>query len=50
MSRWALALIEAGKLDTTPLITHTFPLKDIEAAYQLFASRRDGVMKIAICS
>ncbi len=44
-----LALIEAGKLDTTPLITHTFPLKDIEAAYQLFASRRDGVIKIAIC-
>ena len=43
-----LALIAAGKLDTTPLITHTFPLKDIKAAYELFESRRDGVIKIAV--
>ena len=43
-----LDLIGAGKLDTTPLITHTFPLRDIEAAYDLFQSRRDGVMKVAI--
>jgi len=43
-----LSLIEAGKLDTTPLITHTFALKDIEAAYELFENRRDGVIKVAI--
>ncbi len=43
-----LALIAAGKLDTTPLITHTFPLRDIEAAYDLFENRRDGVIKVAI--
>ena len=46
--REILDLIAAGKLDTTPLITHTFPLADIEAAYDLFAHRRDGVMKVAI--
>lgn len=43
-----LELIAAGKIDTTPLITHTYPLKDIEAAYDLFENRRDGVIKVAI--
>ena len=43
-----LALIEQGKIDTTPLITHTFPLKDIASAYDLFENRRDGVIKAAI--
>ena len=43
-----LALIEAGKLDTTPLITHTYPLEDIAAAYELFEARRDGVIKVAV--
>lgn len=43
-----LALIKQGKIDTTPLITHTFPLKDIAAAYELFENRRDGVIKTAI--
>ena len=43
-----LALIEQGKIDTTPLLTHTFPLKDIAAAYDLFENRRDGVIKVAI--
>lgn len=43
-----LALIEAGRLDTTPLITHTFPLEEIEAAYRLFENREDGVIKVAI--
>ena len=37
-----------GQLDTTPLITHIFPLNEIEAAYDLFEKRRDGVMKVAI--
>lgn len=43
-----LRLIEQGLIDTTPLITHTYPLCDIEAAYDLFEQRRDGVIKIAI--
>ena len=46
--RETLDLITAGKLDTTPLITHTFDLADIEAAYDLFEHRRDGVIKVAI--
>ena len=43
-----LDLIAEGKLDTTPLITHNYDLKDIEAAYDLFEHRRDGVIKVAI--
>ena len=45
-----LALIEAGKIDTTPLITHRFALKDIEEAYRIFEGKLDGVIKIAITS
>lgn len=43
-----LSLIEQGKLDTTPLITHRFPLSQIEEAYRVFENRLDGVIKIAV--
>ena len=43
-----LKLIEEGKIDTSPLITHRFKLKDIEEAYQVFENRLDGVIKIAV--
>ena len=43
-----LDLIANGKLDASPLITHTFPLREIEKAYKLFEQKQDGVMKIAI--
>ena len=43
-----LHLIAEGKIDTTPLITHRFPLKDIAEAYRVFENREDGVFKVAI--
>ena len=43
-----LDLIAAGKLDTTPLITHTYPLRDIATAYDLFEQHQDDVIKVAI--
>lgn len=43
-----LRLIEARKIDTTPLITHRFPLTKIEEAYRVFENRLDGVIKVAI--
>ena len=43
-----LSLIEQGKLNTTALITHTYPLREIEKAYELFEGRRDGVIKVAV--
>lgn len=43
-----LNLIAEGKIDTTPLITHCFPLREIEEAYRIFENRQDGVIKVAI--
>lgn len=43
-----LNLIEKGRIDTTPLITHRFPLNRIEEAYRIFENKLDGVIKIAI--
>lgn len=43
-----LQLITKGKIDTTPLITHRFPLSQIEEAYRIFEQKLDGVIKVAI--
>lgn len=43
-----LSLIEQGKIDTTPLITHRYPLSRIEEAYEVFENKKDGVIKVAI--
>lgn len=43
-----LRLIEHGKIDTTPLISHTYDLKDIDEAYDLFENKKDNVSKIAV--
>jgi len=43
-----LSLIEAGKIDTTPLITHRYKLEDIEEAYHLFENKLDGVIKVTV--
>lgn len=43
-----LRLIADGRIDTTPLITHSFPLSEIEEAYRIFENHLDGVIKVAI--
>ena len=43
-----LKLIAEKKIDTTPLITHTFSLADIETAYDIFENRKDHVIKVAV--
>ena len=43
-------LIAEDKIDTTPLITHSFALKDIKKVYDVFENKLDGVIKIAIVS
>ena len=43
-----LKLIDQGKIDTTPLITHRYPLSRIAEAYDLFEHHRDNVIKTAI--
>src|ERR1700674_5566628 len=46
--RRLMELVRHGRLDLTPLLTHTFALDQINEAYQLFGQRRDGVIKVAI--
>lgn len=43
-----MELVRHGRLDLTPLVTHTFPLGRITEAYRLFGERREGVIKVAI--
>jgi alcohol dehydrogenase len=46
--RRLMELVRYGRLDLTPLLTHTFPLERITEAYQVFGDRRGGVIKVAI--
>ena len=46
--RRLMDVVASGRLDTRPLVTHRFKLDQIEAAYELFAHQRDGVLKVAI--
>jgi alcohol dehydrogenase len=46
--RRLMELVRAKRFDPTPLLTHTFPLSEIEAAYALFGDRKDGVIKVAV--
>jgi alcohol dehydrogenase len=43
-----MRLVEAGRIDLTPLLTHHFALDEIGEAYELFASRRQNILKVAI--
>ena len=46
--RRLMSVIAAGRVDLGAMVTHRFKLADIEAAYELFAHQRDGVLKVAI--
>lgn len=46
--RRLMNVIESGRVDTRPLVTHRFKLEQIEEAYDLFSNQRDGVLKVAI--
>ena len=46
--RRLMNIVRAKRFPFHELVTHSFKLDDIEAAYDLFANQRDGVMKVAI--
>ena len=46
--RRLMSIVAARRFPFQELVTHTFKLSEIEAAYDLFSHQRDGVMKIAI--
>ncbi len=46
--RRLMAIVGSGQVDLRPLVTHRFPLDQIQEAYDLFSHQRDGVLKVAI--
>jgi threonine dehydrogenase-like Zn-dependent dehydrogenase len=44
----AVELIASGLIDVSPLVTHTFPLTQAPEAFELFADRRDGAIKVIL--
>jgi alcohol dehydrogenase len=43
-----MGMVQAGRFDPLPLLTHRFALADIGEAYRIFSNRLDGVLKVAI--
>ena len=46
--RRLMSMVQAGRFDPLPLLTHSFKLDQIVEAYDVFGSRRDGCLKVAI--
>lgn len=46
--RRLMELVAHHRVDLTSFLTHTFQLKDIAQAYDLFGKQQDGVLKVAI--
>jgi threonine dehydrogenase-like Zn-dependent dehydrogenase len=46
--RRLMQLVRTKRINLKPLLTHTFSLDQIAEAYELFRSRREGVLKVAI--
>ena len=44
----ALRIVESGKLDVRPLVTHTLPLQEFERALDLLSNRPEPVVKIML--
>ena len=46
--RRLMEVVRHGRVDLTPLLTHTFSLDEIKEAYEVFGQRAGGVIKIVI--
>ncbi|HKU39657.1 MAG TPA: zinc-binding dehydrogenase [Polyangiales bacterium] len=46
--RRLMEIVRHGRVDLTPLLTHSYPLSRIQDAYALFGERRENVIKVAI--
>jgi threonine dehydrogenase-like Zn-dependent dehydrogenase len=46
--RRLMETVRHGRVDLTPLLTHTFSLEEIGEAYKIFCQRLDGVIKVAV--
>jgi alcohol dehydrogenase len=46
--RRLMEVVKAGRVDLTPLLTHTVSLDEIREGYRIFGERLDGVLKVAV--
>ena len=46
--RRLISMVQHGRIDLTPLVTHHFTLERLPEAFELFSRQADGVMKVAI--
>lgn len=46
--RLALAYLESGRVSVDNFVTHEFPFRRLQDAFELFSARRDGVMKVMV--
>jgi alcohol dehydrogenase len=46
--RRLMEVVKGGRVDLTPLLTHTFSLDEIKEGYRVFGERLDGALKVAI--
>jgi threonine dehydrogenase-like Zn-dependent dehydrogenase len=46
--RRLMLMVQSNRFDPLPLLTHHFALDQIVEAYDVFGSRRDGCLKVAI--
>ena len=46
--RRLMRLVEAHRIDLTPLLTHTFTLDQVDRAYELFGRRQDKALKVGL--
>jgi threonine dehydrogenase-like Zn-dependent dehydrogenase len=44
----AMRWLAEGRLDLGPLVTHTYPLRDVQTAFETFRDRKDGAQKVVI--
>jgi threonine dehydrogenase-like Zn-dependent dehydrogenase len=44
----AVDMIAQGRLDVTPLVTHRFPFRKAQEAFDTFAERREGAIKVLL--
>jgi len=44
----AMQWIQEGRINVAPIITHTYPLTQLQEAFELFRDRRDGAIKVIV--
>jgi threonine dehydrogenase-like Zn-dependent dehydrogenase len=44
----AMRWIAEGRINLEPLLTHSFPLRDIQQAFETFRDKKDGALKVQV--